>query len=86
MNIETIYIGSIEAPAGSQLAITRWRDAHIDLPEEGKNVLMALLCGEEWTGFLNDDGAWRYVSGDAVAEPVTHWLEYPAVPTRNIKP
>lgn len=80
---ETIWIGSITAPAGTHLAICRWRDARHELPEEGKSVLMALLCGEEWTGYLADDGAWKFISGDAVGEPVTHWLEYPAVPTEK---
>jgi hypothetical protein len=84
---ETIYIGSITAPAGTHLAITRWRDARHELPEESKSVLMALLCGEEWTGYLSDDGLWKFISGDNVGEPVTHWMEYPAPPaTKETQP
>lgn len=71
---ETTWISSITAPAG------RWRDVRQELPEECKPVLLALLCGEEWTGYLSDDGLWKYISDDPINEPVTHWLEYPAPP------
>jgi hypothetical protein len=83
---ETTWVGAIVAPPGAHLALTRWRDARHELPEEGKNVLMALLCGEEWTGFLADDGSWKFISGDSVNEPVTHWMDYPAAPPATKEP
>lgn len=75
---ETILLG--EAVTANHLGIVRWRDTRHELPEESKSVLMSLQSGEEWTGFLADDGAWKFISGDAVGETVTHWLEYPAAP------
>lgn len=57
----------------------RWEDARHTLPDDDTTVLVALLCGEVWTGF-HDEGRWRYVSADPISEPVTHWSHFPPPP------
>jgi len=81
---ETTYIGSIQAPPGLTGEICTWRPAD-NPPTEGQAVVMALADGQPWTGYIADDGSWRYISGDPVTEPVTHWLNLPAMPMKEVK-
>jgi hypothetical protein len=43
-------------------------------------VLLALDGGEVWTGYLSDDGLWKYPNADPVSEQVKYWMEYPPAP------
>ena len=58
----------------------KWIPAGEALPDDELTVLVALACGEVWTGF-HEAGEWRYVSADLIGEPVTHWAEFPAPPS-----
>ena len=60
-------------------ASVNWRSVDEDLPDDDATVLIHLQCGEIWTGFL-DAGQWRYVSADAIDEPVLHWAPFPNPP------
>lgn len=56
-----------------------WTAVKDGLPDEDLTVLIYLEDGEVWTGFL-ESGKWHFVSGDRVADTVTHWMDFPEPP------
>jgi hypothetical protein len=57
-----------------------WTPISDSLPDDDQCVLIALEDGEVWTGYLDGDDGWRYVSADPVGVPVTHWMAFPSPP------
>lgn len=49
------------------------------LPDDDETVLVALSCGEVWTGYHDADD-WRYVSADLMTEAPLYWAHFPAPP------
>ena len=76
---QTRFIGSVEAAHDFAGKIVSWKPAS-ELPVEGQMVLLALDSGEVWTGYLSDDGLWKYPNADPVSEQVKFWMEYPPAP------
>ena len=60
-----------------------WVRAEEARPDDALVVLVALHGGEVWTGYMDGD-VWRYVSGEAIGEPVLFWAEFPEPPVSTL--
>lgn len=60
-----------------------WISTQQQLPDVDLTVLGLLPDREVWPMWLEtDDGPlWRFLDGDPVREPVTHWMPLPEPPT-----
>ena len=63
--------------------MTTWIDVTQELPDDDTTVLITLDDGEVWTGYMDGDSGWTYVSGDPLQSRVTHWMHLPEPPVRG---
>lgn len=58
-----------------------WVSASERLPDDDQTVLIAMDDGEVWTGYLEADHQWRYVSSEPITSArITHWMDFPEPP------
>jgi hypothetical protein len=71
------------APHNAKPQVAAWVPVDKELPDDELTVLLALSDGEVWTGF-HEAGKWYHESGDRLTGVVTHWMQFPEPPSRDI--